>query len=298
MSLPDLESLRCFEAAAVHLNFRAGAAHVGLSPAAFSDRIKRLEAQLGARLFERTTRRVRLTAAGNRLLEQARRTLKAAAGCREVVTAGAQPARFELSVGTRYELGMSWLVPALGELAAARPERRIRLGFGTSADLMGRLLRGRLDAIITSARLTEAQLEYARLHEETYVLCAAPKLVDERPLARPEDARAHVLLDAHPDLPLFRYLLDARPPEEVWAFHHIELLGTIAAIRYRALEGAGVCVLPRYFVQPDLDGGALVDLLPNALPRTDFFRLIWRSGHSAVDELQSLAVELRERPLC
>lgn len=296
-ALPDLESLRCFEAAAVHLNFRAGAARVGLSPAAFSERIKRLEALLDAQLFERTTRRVRLTPAGTRLLERARRTLDAAAECRQAVRADAPPALFELTVGSRYELGMSWLVPALGGLAAARPERRIHLAFGTSSDLMARLVRGRLDAIITSVRLTEAQLTYAGLHEETYVFCATPALVAESPLGRPEQAGAHVLLDAQPDLPLFRYLLDARPAEEVWAFRHVELLGTIAAIRYRALEGAGVAVLPRYFVEGDLADGSLVELLPGGPLRGDYFRLIWREGHTAADELRSLAAELRDRPL-
>lgn len=294
---PDLESLRCFEAAAVLLNFRAGAARVGLSPAAFSERIKRLEGLLEAQLFERTTRRVRLTPAGARLLEQARRTLQAADACRAVVRADAPPAHYELHVGTRFELGLSWLVPSLGALATARPERRIHVGFGTSDDLMARLVRGRLDAIITSVRLTRAGLDHARLHEEAYVLCASPLLTRAQPLEHPGDAGAHVLLDAHGDLPLFRYLLDGRPPEEVWAFHHVELLGTIAAIRHRALDGAGVAVLPRYFVEPDLRSGALVELLPGATLRTDFFRLIWRSGHSASTELQALAVELRGLPL-
>ena len=54
--VPDLESLRCFEAGATHLNFRVAAKAVGLSPAALGDRIKRLEDQLDARLFVRTTR--------------------------------------------------------------------------------------------------------------------------------------------------------------------------------------------------------------------------------------------------
>ena len=53
----DLESLRCFERAAVVLNFRLAASAVGLSPAAFGDRIRRLEDQVGERLFARTPAR-------------------------------------------------------------------------------------------------------------------------------------------------------------------------------------------------------------------------------------------------
>ena len=77
--LPDLESLRCFDAAATHLNFRAAARALAMSPTAFGDRIKRLEELLGARLFERSTRRVMLTEAGQRLREHARRCIDAAA---------------------------------------------------------------------------------------------------------------------------------------------------------------------------------------------------------------------------
>ncbi len=296
MELPDLESLRCFEAAAVHLNFRAAAAQVALSPSAFSDRIKRLEETLGACLFERTTRAVQLTPAGLRLLSRARETLRAAAACREAVGSGA-PVPFELRLGTRWELGLSWIVPALADLESARPERRIQLGFGDSRELMARLARGRLDAVVTSVRLTEAGLDHARLHEETYAFCGAPSLLAAQPLRRAEDAAEHALLDTLPDLPLFRYLLDARPAREVWAFSRVTLLGTIGAIRHRALEGAGVCVLPRYFVAADLEAGRLVEPLPDARLNSDYFRLLWPHGHPLSDAMLALADELRALPL-
>src|SRR5258708_33936200 len=64
MTLPSLESLRCFDAAARLLRFRAAAKAVHLTPAALGHRIRQLEAELGVRLFERTTRRGRLTSAG------------------------------------------------------------------------------------------------------------------------------------------------------------------------------------------------------------------------------------------
>src|SRR3982751_1647329 len=111
--LPDLESLRCFDAAATHLSFRVAARAVALSPAAFGERIKRLEDQLAAPLFARTTRRVALTPAGHRLVAQARRVLDEANKCRRVALDDAAAVPFELTIGTRFELGLSWLVPAL-----------------------------------------------------------------------------------------------------------------------------------------------------------------------------------------
>ena len=84
----DLESLRCFEAAAVRLSFRAAANQVGLSPAAFSERIRRLEDELGVSLFARTTRRVKLTPAGERLLPQARKALTETQRCSDMLRTG------------------------------------------------------------------------------------------------------------------------------------------------------------------------------------------------------------------
>ena len=74
----DLDSLRCFDAAATTLNFRAGAGRVHLSPAAFTDRIQRLEDDLEVELFVRTTRRVALSEFGQRLLPIAREVLAGA----------------------------------------------------------------------------------------------------------------------------------------------------------------------------------------------------------------------------
>ena len=99
-TLPALDDLRCFEAAAVRLNFRAASSAVGLSPAAFSERIKRLEDRLGVRLFNRTTRRVQLTLEGERLLPQARRTLAEARACLDL---GGGPSPFELTLGVGFE---------------------------------------------------------------------------------------------------------------------------------------------------------------------------------------------------
>jgi LysR family glycine cleavage system transcriptional activator len=295
--LPDLESLRCFDAAATLLNFRAAAERVHLSPAAFSTRIQRLESDLDAQLFERTTRRIALTDAGRRLVPQARAALAEARRCATVVHDSGSALPFTMVLGTRYELGLSWIVDALADLRAARPERRIDLFFGDSADLLRRLRRDQLDAMVSSVRLTDAGLTYARLHEERYCFVASPELIEREPMTRPEDAANHRLLDIHGDLPLFRYFLDARPRAESWVFRDTEFLGTIGAVRHRALESAGVAVIPRYFVAPDLAAGRLSALLPELEPVVDAFRLVWRRGHALDDELRALGAELSARPL-
>ncbi len=297
MLLPDIESLRCFEAAAVHLNFRVAAAQVALSPAAFSDRIRRLEEVVESPLFERTTRRVELTPAGLRLLSQARRTLEEARRCLDVVRDDGRRAAFEIVLGTRHELGMSWIVPALEELRASRPERTIHLYFGSGSDLLAAVERGSVDAMVSSVRLTRSGLAYANLHEEHSVFVGAAGLMAKHPLSEAKDALHHVLLDAASALPLFRYFLDALDRPEMWSFRRTEILGTIDAVRRRVLDGAGVAVLPRYFVEDDLARGSLAVLVPTVTPRMDAFRLVWRTADARDDEFQVLAEELRRRPL-
>ena len=294
--LPDLESLRCFEAAATHLSFRVGARAIGLSPAAFGNRIKRLEDQLAAPLFARTTRRVELTPAGHHLLPQARLVLSEAARCARVVhDRGAVP--HELTLGTRFELGLSWLTPALEPLRTAHPERTLHLVFGDSEDLLARARDGLLDAAVTSARLTAGGFTYEALHDEDYAFVGSAKRLAHRGLTRPADAAHHTLLDIAPDLPLFRYFLDAGARREPWSFARAEYLGTIGAIRLRVLQGAGVAVLPLYFVQADLKARRLVRIRPRLPLQRDAFRLVWRANHPRSDLLRELAADLRRLPL-
>lgn len=295
--LPDLESLRCFLVAADKLNFRLAARTVGLSPAAFGERIKRLEEQLDVQLFRRTTRRVQLTAAAERLLPEAKICLQQAEHCVSRARAVDAPVAFAITIGTRFELGLSWLTPALTDLEAAHRERRIHLSFGDTDELLVRLRRDDIDCLITSARVTDAHLDYARLHEERYVFVAAPKLLGAHPLQGPADCRAHTLLELRADFPLFRYFLDMRPAKEEWAFNHVQLLGTIGPVRARALEGAGVAVLPDYFVRPQIDRGELVDIFPRTKLTSDWFRLIWRRQSVREAALRQLAAELLLHPL-
>jgi DNA-binding transcriptional LysR family regulator len=295
--LPELDELRCFLAAAERLHFRAAARLVALSPAAFSDNIKRLEETLGERLFVRSTRHVSLSAAGERLLPHARACVEAAGQCAHAMRGDQATPAFELTLGTRYELGNSWLVPALSALGRHEPARRIHLYFGDTPELLRKLANAEIDALVTSARLAGQRLAFAPLHEEHYVFVGSPRLLAKRPCQRPEHAAQHTLLDTHDDLPLFRYFRDARPADESWQFGSTHYLGTISAIRARALEGAGIAVLPLYFVKDDLTRRRLRQLFPRTRLPSDWFRLVWQARHRRESALVQLSTELAQLPL-
>jgi DNA-binding transcriptional LysR family regulator len=115
----DTRLLRAFVAVAEERNFTRAAARLTLAQQALSSQVRQLETRLGAKLFERTTRRVELTDAGERLLPHARAVLDALAAGVEEVEAAKRAARATLRVG----LSATSMVPLAGETMRRFAER-------------------------------------------------------------------------------------------------------------------------------------------------------------------------------
>lgn len=292
------DSLRCFVSAARALNFRAAARAVFLSPQAFSQRIRLLEEELGVALFRRTTRSVKLTPEGLRLLPAAESALQAVAHCGEIVREKLEFPRMTVTIGTRHELGLSWLEPQLDALKKRLPWLEINLYFGSGADLVDSVRSMTLDCAVTSTRIQhDPRLEGLRLHQEFYAFVASPALLKATPLDTPDDAIHHTLLDVDDGLPLFRYWRDAAPEGEAFRFQSVRTLGTIEALRRRVLSKDGVAVLPQYLVEPDLKANRLVSLFPELSQASDFFRLVFRVDDGRRVAYEALAKELVRAPL-
>lgn len=296
-AIASLDTLRCFVAAARALNFRQAARSVALGPTAFSQRIKTLEDQLGRQLFNRTTRAVTLTSAGLLLLPAAEHCLEAVAQCERISDGSIEHAQTSLTIGTRQELGMSWLLPQRKTLLAERPWLEMHLHFSSGADLLLRVRTLEIDCAITSTPFSDPRLDAFTLHREDYVFVGATSLLKRAPLRRPGDAAAHNLLDAAPDLPLYRYFRDAGGGALGLHFGRSIFLGSIAAIRYALLDQAGVGVLPEYFVRQDLASGRLRRLFPKVVPLADSFRLVFRASDPRRPIFESLAEDLARVPL-
>lgn len=297
MDLPAVDGLRCFLAGAQTLNFRSAARLVHLTPAAFGQRIKQLEEQLGAALFARTTRSVSLTAAGLALVPVARAALDALGECGRAARGERGPEPVELVLGTRHELGLSWVVPLLKPLAKALPHVTVHLYFGSGEDLLLRLRMRELDCAVTSTRVLDPRLDGLRLHQERYVFVGSRALLEQNPLKKPEDAARHTLVDATAELPLFRYWRDAPGGGDRLHFGRIVRRGTIAAIEHAVRSGEGVAVLPRYFVEPALERRALCVLFPKVEPQSDWFRLVFRADDPRRSLFEALSAELVRAPL-
>ena len=295
--LPSLDSLRCFAEAARLLNFRAAARAVGITPAALGQRIRQLEDQIGEQLFHRTTRSVVLTEAGLALVPYADRALSSAAECLRAGRGDLGPAPLELVIGTRHELGLSWLVPMLPRLRQDNPGLTCHLYFGSGADLTLRVRTLEIDCAVTSSRLTDPKLDSIKLHREDYVFVGQPKLLRRNPFETAEHASSHTLLDVTEELPLFRYWRDAPGGVDSMEFAQVLRVGTIAAIRELALRGEGVAVLPEYFVKQDIVAKRLRRIMTSVEPLSDHFRLVFRTDDPHRASYTSVAATMLAVPL-
>ncbi len=297
VDLPSIESLRCFMAAAERLNFRAAARTVSLTPAALSQRIRQLEQQLGSPLFQRTTRSVQLTTAGLALLPRARACLAEATACVLAARGEGAPPPVELTLGTRFELGMSWIVPMLPGLRSALPQLTMHLFFGSGHEITERLRAGLIDCAVTSSQVSDRRLTGARLHEERYAFVAAPGLLRRRPLTSAAEVDQHVLLDIDAGLPLYRYFSEAEGAPSLPRFAGQRFLGLGAAVKAMVLAGEGVAVLPEYMIAGELRMRRLRRLFPKVALRTDFFRLVHRSDDPSAAIYAALAKLLAAAPI-
>jgi LysR family hydrogen peroxide-inducible transcriptional activator len=169
-----LQDLRYVVALADHGHFGRAAAACDIGQSTLSTQIKKLEAQLGAILFERTTKSVSLTATGAEIVGRARQVL---ADVEAIVSVGQQvsrPLAGAFSLGVIPTLGpylLPWLVPALKQ---DYPDLRLTLREDLTAPLLDRLAAHRLDAALVALPVPDHRLETLPLFDEPFWF-AAPK---------------------------------------------------------------------------------------------------------------------------
>jgi DNA-binding transcriptional LysR family regulator len=125
--MPSPSALRTFDAAARCGSFKAAAAELAVTPTSVSHQVKALETQLGVSLFERSTRKVELTAAGRRLAEATGEAFDTIALALEDIAV----IETELSITTTPAFAALWLMPRLHLFEAQHPGFRVRLETGT-----------------------------------------------------------------------------------------------------------------------------------------------------------------------
>jgi DNA-binding transcriptional LysR family regulator len=175
----ELRQLSYFVTVAEELHFGRAAARLHIVQSAVSQQVQRLERELGADLFDRSPRHVRLTGAGERLLPEARAVLAAAERARAAVRE-----RTSLRLGTSTGLG-EHLDRVLGDLAALAPDTAVQLVSAATRDRLEQVADGRLDAAFVRSLEPAPGVRILPLWEDPLVaaLPAAHPLARETELA-------------------------------------------------------------------------------------------------------------------
>lgn len=268
--LPSLNGLRAFEAAARHLSFTRAAAELNVTQTAVSHQIRRLEAQLGLRLFQRKNRGLRLTSEALEYLPAVRAAFE---DLRLATDRLRRPGRGQLLiVSTMASLAAKWLLPRLVAFQEAHPGIEVRLS--TSSQLVD-FRREEIDLAIRYGRGSWPGLRAQWLMaEDIFPVCSPALLGGKKPLKRPEDLAQHTLIHAsfsREDWQL--WLTAAGLPISLAARPGLTFDLSLMALQ-AAIDGLGVALGRSAFVEADIAAGRLVVPFDVKLPAEAGFYVV------------------------
>lgn len=238
--------------------FSAAARSLRMTPSAVSKLVARLESRLGARLINRSTRRLQLTAEGETFHARARAILADIDEAERAIAAGAEP-RGRLRVNSNVPFGMHYLLPLTPRFTAAHPEVQLDI---TLSDQVIDLLHERADVAIRVGPMAPSQLRARKLGEAGMALVASPGYLARRGVPETlDDLEGHSLVTfnfaRHCDEWPFRVdgARISRPvPGQV-------MVSDGESSRRLALAGQGISRLSLFHVGRDIAEGRLVKVL-------------------------------------
>jgi LysR family glycine cleavage system transcriptional activator len=280
--LPSLNGLRAFEAAARHLSFTLAASELNVTQTAISHQIRRLEEELGIRLFVRQNRALALTAEARDYLPGVR------AAFNDLRLATDRLLRKDddkvLTVSTLASLAAKWLLPRLTDFQEHHPGIDVRITTSTS---LVDFQRDNVDAAIRYGRGQWAGLRADWLMaDELFPVCSPSLLRGDKPLRCPEDLKSHMLLhtsNANSD-DWRLWLTAAGQPADIARQPGITFDMIFMTIQ-AAIDGIGVAMGRTSYVQDDIAKGRLVVPFKIALPADAGFYLVAPEGRREAPKL-------------
>jgi len=260
--LPDFEALAIFAKVAETRAFSGAASELSLSKATVSKAVSRLEARLGARLFNRTSRRLALTDAGRQLATRAAAILAEGEAAESEALAQSVSPRGLVRLAVPMSFGLQHVAPILPEFLWRYPDVQIDLHL---SDAMVDLIGEGFDAALRIATLPDSSLIARRLCSVTTYLVAAPSYLAKRGTPKhPLQLAEHSCLG---------YAYQRTP--DTWRFTHKS--GEVASVRTAGplrvnngdammpalIAGLGLGVLPDFILREALKDGSLKIVLPD-----------------------------------
>jgi DNA-binding transcriptional LysR family regulator len=292
--LPDFEALAIFAKVAELRSFAAAAAELALSKATVSKAVSRLEARLGARLFNRTSRRLALTDAGQTLAGRAARLLADGEAAESEALAQSLVPRGLVRLAVPMTFGVKAVAPLLPEFLALYPDVSIDLHL---SDAMVDLIGEGFDAGIRIARLPDSSLLARRL-------CAMPRHTVAAPAYLKRYGRpTHPMHLAQHRCLGYSYLSNPG----IW--HYTSSKGEQASVRPAGplrvnngealmpalLAGLGIADLPEFIVGDAIASGAVEVILKNWKQAEGAVHLVTPPGGPRPARVEALAEFLTKR---
>jgi DNA-binding transcriptional LysR family regulator len=243
--------------------FSAAARALRMTPSAISKLIARLEARLGSRLVNRSTRKLQLTAEGQAFYQRSVDILGDIAEAEREAAAGAAP-RGRVRVNSNVPFGLHYLLPLVPRFVAAHPEVQLDI---VLSDQVIDLLEQRADVAIRVGPLRSSQLMARKLGESRMVVVAAPDYLKRRGTPKSlSDLTQHNLISFN-----FERIREGWPFRESGRIVSYSASGNVQvgdgeSARQLALAGVGVTRLAQFHVRPDIEAGKLKPVLENLNP--------------------------------
>jgi LysR family glycine cleavage system transcriptional activator len=269
--LPSLNGLRAFEAAARHLSFTKAAEELNVTQTAISHQIKRLEEELGLKLFARQNRSLALTADGRDYLPGIR------AAFQDLRLATERLKRREnanvLTVSTITSFAAKWLMPRVSKFQQQHPSIDVRVTTSTELTDFGS------DGVDVAIRYGHGKWPGLRsdwlMADELFPVCSPALLKGEHPIRTPADLKHHTLLYASRDMEdYWRLWLTAAGVSLEILKQPVLQFDMIFMTVQAAIDGLGVAVGRTAFVESDLAAGRLVAPFDVTLPIDVGFYLV------------------------
>ena len=268
MEIDNLDDLRVLLATAEAGSLTAAGKRCGLSTAAVSAAMKRLERTLGARLFERTTRSVRPTPEGEVMIDHARRALELVAEGHARVRAGTGGLSGTIRITAATAMSYLVLAPWLADFTEANPELSIDLQV---SDSLLDLVRDGVDVALRNGPLPDSALVARLLAPAHRLACASPQyLARHGHPAHPAELAGHDCITYQVRgrrLTLWRFEpIDAALHEACEVHVRGRLASDSAAVAHQwALQGRGIVYQSELDLGDSLARGELLRLFPDHL---------------------------------
>lgn len=242
----------------------SGAARaLGLTPAAASAAIKRLERQVASQLFERSTRSLRLTQAGEDFLGYCRQSVLALEEGLAALRDGREELSGEIHLGAPSDLGRDRLDRILEPFRQRHPQIRLIMHL---SDGIHDLYRNPIDLVLRYGLLRDSTLIARKLCDNSRAVCAAPAYLARagRPASFEDLAEHNCICFYRNGEPYNRWrLFDQGQAREV-VVSGDRAADDGAMVRQWALQGCGIVYKSRLDIADDLASGRLIDLFPAA----------------------------------